>query len=131
MPSREEMNKQLLERMITEKVQMQYAKENGTRVDDQQLDKAIARIADTNGMSLQTFRDALEKDGISYGAFREDIRAEMVTQRLREREVENKIAVSEAEIDQFAAALGEMLGGCDSCGFRIADLSDVSVQIAQ
>jgi peptidyl-prolyl cis-trans isomerase SurA len=103
MPSREEMSKQLLERMIIEKVQMQFAKESGTRVDDLQLDKSIARIADTNGMSLQSFRDTLEKEGVTFASFREDIRAEMVTQRLREREVENKIAVSEAEVDQYLA----------------------------
>jgi peptidyl-prolyl cis-trans isomerase SurA len=101
MPSREEMTKQLLDRMIIEKVQLQYAKENGVRIDDLQLDKAIVRIADTNGMTLQGFRDALEKEGLTFGAFREDIRAEMVTQRVREREVENKIVVSEAEIDQY------------------------------
>jgi peptidyl-prolyl cis-trans isomerase SurA len=102
-PSRAELEKQLLERMITDRVQLQFAKETGMRVDDLQLDRAVARIAETNGMTLQAFRDVLERDGVPFGAFREDIRAEIVMQRLREREVENKLVVSESEIDGYLA----------------------------
>jgi peptidyl-prolyl cis-trans isomerase SurA len=102
-PGRDELTKQLLERMITDKVQLQFAKESGVRVDDQQLDRAVARIAESNNMTLQVFRDSLEKEGITFGAFREDIRAEIIMQRLREREVENRIAVSEGEIDSYLA----------------------------
>jgi peptidyl-prolyl cis-trans isomerase SurA len=102
-PGRDELTKQLLERMITDKVQLQFAKETGVRVDDQQLDRAIARIAESNNMSLQVFRDNLEKEGITFNAFRDDIRAEMIMQRLREREVENRIAVSEGEVDTYLA----------------------------
>jgi peptidyl-prolyl cis-trans isomerase SurA len=102
-PGRDELTKQLLERMITDKVQLQFAKETGVRVDDQQLDRAIARIAESNNMSLQVFRDNLEKEGITFNAFRDDIRSEMIMQRLREREVENRIAVSEGEVDTYLA----------------------------
>jgi peptidyl-prolyl cis-trans isomerase SurA len=100
-PSRPELEKQLLERMITDRVQMQFAKETGLRVDDLQVDRALGRIAETNGMTLQAFRDALERDGVPFGTFREDIRTEIVMQRLREREVENKLIVSESEIDGY------------------------------
>jgi peptidyl-prolyl cis-trans isomerase SurA len=102
-PGRDELTKQLLERMITDKVQLQFAKETGVRVDDQQLDRAVARIAESNNMSLQVFRDQLEKEGITFNAFRDDIRSEMIMQRLREREVENRIAVSEGEVDTYLA----------------------------
>jgi len=102
-PGREELTKQLLERMITDKVQLQYAKESGVRVDDQQLDRSVARIAESNNMTLQVFRDSLEKEGVPFRIFREDIRTEIILQRLREREVENKIAVSEGEVDSYLA----------------------------
>jgi peptidyl-prolyl cis-trans isomerase SurA len=102
-PSRSELEKQLLERMITDKVQLQFAKETGTRVDDLQLDRSIARIADSNNMTLQVFRDTLERDGLPFSMFREEIRGEIATQRLREREVENKIVVSDSEIEAYLA----------------------------
>lgn len=102
-PGRDELTKQLLERMIIDKVQLQYAKESGVRVDDQQLDRSVARIAESNNMNLQVFRDNIEKEGITFNSFREDIRNEIILQRLREREVENHIVVSEGEIDAYLA----------------------------
>ena len=102
-PSRTELEKQLLERMITDKVQLQFAKDTGTRVDDLQLDRSIARIADSNNMTLQVFRDTLERDGLPFSIFREEIRGEIAMQRLREREVENKIVVSDSEIEAYLA----------------------------
>jgi peptidyl-prolyl cis-trans isomerase SurA len=102
-PARSELTKQLLERMITDRIQLQYAKESGVRVDDQQLDRSIARIADGNHMTLQVFRDTIEKEGLTFAGFREDIRQEIVMQRLREREVENHIAVTEGEVDAYLA----------------------------
>jgi peptidyl-prolyl cis-trans isomerase SurA len=102
-PGRTELSKQLLERMITDRIQLQYAKESGVRVDDQQLDRSIARIAEGNNMTLQVFRDTIEKEGLTFAGFREDIRQEIVMQRLREREVENHIAVTEGEVDAYLA----------------------------
>jgi peptidyl-prolyl cis-trans isomerase SurA len=102
-PARTDLSKQLLERMITDKIQLQYAKESGVRVDDQQLDRSIARIAEGNNMTLQVFRDTIEKEGLTFSGFREDIRQEIVMQRLREREVENHIAVTEGEVDAYLA----------------------------
>jgi peptidyl-prolyl cis-trans isomerase SurA len=102
-PGRSELSKQLLERMIIDKIQLQYAKESGVRVDDQQLDRSIARIAEGNSMTLQVFRDNIEKEGLTYSGFREDVRSEIVMQRLREREVENHIVVTEGEVDAYLA----------------------------
>lgn len=101
LPPTDVLEKQVLERMITDRVQLQQARELGVRIDDLQLDQALQRIAASNNMSLANFRAALEKDGIPYARFREDIREEMTISRLREREVDNKIAVSEAEIEAF------------------------------
>jgi peptidyl-prolyl cis-trans isomerase SurA len=102
-PGRTELTKQLLERMITDRIQLQYAKESGVRVDDQQLDRSIARIAEGNNMTLQVFRDNIEKEGLTFAGFREDVRSEIVMQRLREREVENHIIVTEGEVDAYLA----------------------------
>ncbi len=100
-PPREALEKQILERMITDRVQLQFAKETGLRVDDADLDRAINRIAQENKLTLQQLREALDKDGIPFPSFREDIRNEIIMTRLREREVENKIVVTESEVDNF------------------------------
>lgn len=101
LPPRPVLEKQVLDRMITEHVQLQYAKETGLRVDDGQLDAAITRIAEDNKMSLAVLRATLEKDGISFGRFREDVRSQIVMARLREREVDNRIVITDSEVDNF------------------------------
>jgi peptidyl-prolyl cis-trans isomerase SurA len=103
-PPRAVVEKQLLERMIGDRVQVQFAKESGVRVDDAELERAIQRIAEQNKLSLQTLRETLERDGVPYAKFREDIRAEILMSRLREREVDNKIVVTESEIDSLLSA---------------------------
>ena len=104
LPPREVLEQQMLERLIMDKVQLQHAKEIGLRVDDAQLEQALQRIAASNQMSLPQFRDALQKDGVSFAKFREDIRSEMTIARVREREVESKIVISEGEIDNFLSS---------------------------
>jgi len=103
LPPRDVLEKQLLERLIVDRVQLQFAREIGLRVADAELDAALRRIAGNNRLSLAEFRAALERDGIEWSRFREDIRAEMTVSRLREREVENRIVVSDGEIDNYLA----------------------------
>ena len=105
------LDKQLLERLITERVLLQYAKETGIRVDDTQVERTIARIAQDNKLSADDFRKAVEREGIPYAKYREDIRNEITIQRLREREVEGRITVSDAEVDNFLATLNAQTGG--------------------
>ncbi|MBK7024287.1 MAG: peptidylprolyl isomerase [Sulfuritalea sp.] len=105
LPPREVLEKQLLERMITDRVQLQYAKETGLRVSDLDLDAAMRRIAEGNKLPLQDFRAALEKDGIAWAKFREEIREEIVLSRLREREVQSRVVVTDGEIDNYLANL--------------------------
>ncbi|WP_229214775.1 peptidylprolyl isomerase [Duganella sp. HH101] len=104
MPDPADLRRQLLERMIVERAQLQMAKEMGVRVDDQQLDRAIGRIAEAQKLTVQDLRNQMEKDGTPYAAFREDIREEIIMQRLREHEVDAKIQISEAEVESFLAA---------------------------
>ncbi len=99
LPDRRILMRQVLEKMIMDSVQLQYAKDAGIRVDDTQLDQAIGRIAEENKLALAAFRVAVEKEGVTWGKFREEIRNEIVLAHLREREVENRINVSDSEID--------------------------------
>ena len=106
MPPRDVLQKQLLERMIVTRAQMQLARESGIRIDDIMLDRAVARIAEQNQLSVQSFRDQLERDGLSFARFREEIREEITLQRLREREVDNKLQIADSEVDNYLAAAG-------------------------
>lgn len=103
LPPTEVLQKQLLERMIVERSQLQLAKEYGMRVDDIMLDRAVARIAEQNKMNLQQFRNQIEADGVTFASFREEIRDEIVLQRLREREVESKLIINDSEVDNYLA----------------------------
>ncbi len=103
LPPENEMERQMLERLITDRAQIQAARENGLRIDDLQLDQTIARIAANNKMNVTQFRQALAQDGVEYTRFREDIRDEMTQARLREREVDSRLVISEAEIDNYLA----------------------------
>ena len=101
LPPRDVLEKQMLERLVMDKVQLQHARDTGLRVDDIQLDQALQRIAANNKMTLVQFREALRKDGIPFAKFREEIRDEMTIARVREREVESRIVISEGEIDNY------------------------------
>ena len=111
LPPQDELERQMLERLIMERTQLQYARESGLKIDDTQLDQAIGRIAAGNKMTPQQFRTALEKDGVQYAQFREEIRNEMVTVRLREREVDSKLIGSDGEIDNYLADQAAKGGG--------------------
>lgn len=104
LPSPQEFQRQVLERMIVDLAQLQLAKESGIRIDDATLDRAIARIAEQNKMTVPQFREQLEREGAPFKVFREEIREEIIMQRLREREVDNKVQVSESEVDNYLAA---------------------------
>lgn len=101
LPPAEVLERQVLERMITDRVQVQFALETGVRIDDLQLDRTVAMIAEQNRMSLPDFRRALEREGVPFDKFREDIRREIMISRLKEREVDSKIQIGESEIDNF------------------------------
>ncbi len=108
LPEASLLERQLLERLILEKVQLQMAQENGIRIDEVQLDRAIERVAQTNNLSLPDFRRELERDGVNFERFREEVRSQIMLTRLREREVDDRIEVNDTEIDLY---LEENKGG--------------------
>ena len=101
LPAREVLERQLLERLVTSKVLAQSAKETGLRVDDTQLQRAIERIAQENKTSPEQFRKTMESQGIDFNRFREELRNEILIARLKEREVDSKILITDAEIDNY------------------------------
>jgi len=101
LPPEDILRKQILERLISDTLQLQFAAQSGLKIDDAQLDKTIERIAEQNQLSLSDFKDTLAKDGISMTKFRSDIRNEITIARLREREVDSRINVTESEIDNL------------------------------
>ncbi|MGH8581934.1 MAG: peptidylprolyl isomerase [Gammaproteobacteria bacterium] len=102
-PPDSDLRRQALDRLVFLKVQLQLAAQSGLRVDDDTLNRAVSNIAAENKMSLSDFRDAVEREGMDFNTFREDVRNEIVVTRLRQREVDNLITVSEREIDNFIA----------------------------
>lgn len=119
-PPADVLQRQVLERMIVDRAQLQFARETGVRVDDATVNAAIARIAEQNGLSLPQFRARLEADGITFARFREDVRDDIVITRLREREVDRRIFVSEGEVDNF---LAERAGvAADATEYNIAQI---------
>jgi peptidyl-prolyl cis-trans isomerase SurA len=105
LPDRALLERQMLERLILEKAQVQLARDKGIRIDEVQLDRAVQRVAQQNNMSLADFRGALERDNVPFQAWREELREQIVLNRLREREVDDRIQVSDTEIDLFLAEL--------------------------
>jgi peptidyl-prolyl cis-trans isomerase SurA len=104
-PSSDALDKQVLERLITERSLLQFAKETGLRVDDTMVERAIQHIAQDNKLSPEEFKKALTEENITYAKYRDDIRSEITMQRLREREIDSKLTVSDAEVDHYLATL--------------------------
>jgi len=119
LPPADVLERQLLERLIIERAQLQLARETSLRVDDGMLERAIARIAENNKLSATELRAALERDGVSWSRFRDEIRTEIVLTRLREREVDNKVVVTDAEIDNFLTNNPDAFSGVE---FQLAHI---------
>jgi peptidyl-prolyl cis-trans isomerase SurA len=103
MPPRDVLQRQVLERMIVDRAQVQLARETGVRVDDGTVNAAVARVAEQNNMALPQFRARLESEGVGFVRFRDDVRDDIIMSRLRDREVDSKIQITEAEVENFLA----------------------------
>jgi peptidyl-prolyl cis-trans isomerase SurA len=110
-PAPDVLDRQVLDRLITERALLQYAKETGIRVDDTTVERTILRIAQENKLTPDEFRKVLDREGIAYRKYLEDIRKELVIQRLRDREIDSKIFVSDAEVDNYLATVAVQAGG--------------------
>ena len=120
-PANDVLDKQVLERLITQRALLQQAKEEGVKIDDTQVERAIQRIAQENKVSADDFRKLLARENIPFAKYRDDIRNEMIVQRLREREVDSKVQVTDAEVDQYLATLRVQNAGGDT-EYRLAHI---------
>ena len=111
LPPPEILKRQVLDQMITERAQVQQAKEAGVRIEDNELSQAIDRIAANQKMSANQLRQIVERDGMTWTDFREGIRDQMMVARIREREVDAKVMVTPGEVDNFLANQGSSGAG--------------------
>jgi peptidyl-prolyl cis-trans isomerase SurA len=103
LPPIEILREQVLDRMISKRLQLQTADRLGLSVDDDTVTKAIANIAETNNITLLQLREVLERDGISFQQFREQLREDILINRLKQKEVINRIVITDQDIDNFLA----------------------------
>ncbi|MGZ5847075.1 MAG: peptidylprolyl isomerase [Ramlibacter sp.] len=116
LPSRNELARLVLERLISEKAQLQLAQENGIHIDDSQVDQAEAAVARQYDMDVPQLRRQLAAEGVSLASFRQDLRNQITLTRLRQREVESRVRVSEADIDQY---IREQQGATDAAATEL------------
>lgn len=98
------LEQQVLERLIVENLQLQIGERSGIRITDEELNQAVGTIAQRNNMTVDQFRAALTRDGLSYDDARDQIRREMIISRVRQRRVAERIQVSEQEVKNFLAS---------------------------
>jgi peptidyl-prolyl cis-trans isomerase SurA len=114
-PPTEQLHKEVLERLIGERAQLQYAREQGLKVDDGALAQAELSIARQNQLtSVEELHRRIEKDGLTVKDFRDDVSNQVLLARLREREIEPRIKVTDSEVDAFIREqTGAPVGGID------------------
>lgn len=103
LPPSAELKRQVLERLVSEQIQQNIAKEQGVKVLDTELDRILSSVAGQNKLSVAEFKAKVEKEGTSFNRYKEDLRKEVISARLREQEVDARVRVSEAEIDNYIA----------------------------
>ena len=101
LPPRAEFARQVLERLISEKAQLQVARENGVKIDETQVDQAEQTVARQNQIAVPELRRRLEADGIPLAQFRNELRDQLLLTRLRERELDSRVKVNDLEVDQY------------------------------
>jgi peptidyl-prolyl cis-trans isomerase SurA len=105
------LRQQVLDTLIDERVLVTNARDSGVRIDDVELDRAVANIAAQNQLTMQQLRDRLRSEGIEFGKFRDSIKDKMLVERVREREVASRIQISDAEIDALIEQRRAASGG--------------------
>lgn len=127
MPPRSELVPQIIERLISDKAQLQMARQSGVRVDEAAIDNAMLTVARQNQISVEELPRRLLADGISYNQFRADLRDEIMVSRLRQREVESRVSVNEQDIDTF---LREQEGGSDPASIEL-NLAQILIAVPE
>lgn len=103
LPPAAELKKQVLERLISERIQEGLARDTGIKIADKELDKIIENIAAQNKTTVDNLKAKIEKEGLTFNKYREDLRKEVQISRLRERDVDARVQISDAEIDGYIA----------------------------
>ncbi|AHE97928.1 peptidylprolyl isomerase [Thioalkalivibrio paradoxus] len=103
-PDRDALVRQVMERMVLERIQLQEAERVGIRIDELTLNRTMENIAAENNLTLRQLRNALQAEGVDFNQFREQIRDELTIAQLRRRQVEDRLRVGEQEIDDLIAA---------------------------
>jgi len=112
LPPRQTLAKEVLERLILEKVQVQQARDSGIKVDDWAVTQAEQTVARQNDITPEEMYRRLAADGISRERFREDLRNQLLALRVRERDVESRVRVSELDVDQYLREQQQAAGAC-------------------
>ncbi len=107
MPPEAQLNQQALDLLINEKAQLQQATEQGIRIDDDQVDQAEANVAASNQLSREAFQQRLAQEGLTVSAFRQQLRNQIALSRLREREVDARIRITDKDIEEFLREQGQ------------------------
>ncbi len=111
LPPTAELRKQVLDQLIDERVQITNARENGPKVDDSELERAVGNVALQNQMTLAQLRDRLRQQGIAYNTFRNNVRDQLLTERVREREVNARIRIGNDEVEALIDKRRSAAGG--------------------
>jgi len=121
-PPPDALRRQVLERLVLRRIQLQIARDSGMRVDDESLNRTILRIAEQNALTLREFRDAVERDGVDYVQFREEIRDDIMIAEVRRRRVENQINISQRDIDDHISMMESRGAEADRHRYRIGQI---------
>jgi peptidyl-prolyl cis-trans isomerase SurA len=121
-PPRAELANSVLERLISERAQVQLARDSGIRVDDSAIDLAIQNVARQNQLTVQQLRQRLREDGIDFNNFRNNLRDELLLTRVREREIEPRVKITDAELDQFIREQREASNATGSVSLHLAQI---------
>ena len=115
------LQQQVLERLVLERLQLQVAERLGIRVDDEDLNRAVANIAERNNLSIEEFSEILARDGYPFAAFRENIRNEMLISRVRQRQIASRIQVRDRETE-IPIGIAEVNGTYSDHGYSLVSI---------
>jgi len=119
LPPDDALLKQVLEVLIDERAQLTHARDAGVRIDEGEIDRTVVSVATQNRLTVPQLRERLQRDGIDYAQFRRNLRDQLLLERVREREVQALIKISDSEID---ALLASRASGAAPAQYNVAQL---------
>lgn len=123
LPADAQLRKEVVEALINERVIITYARDSGMKVDEAELDRAVANVAAANKMSLDTLRERLKAEGLDMTRFRNNLRDQILAERTREREVQGRLRISDADVERFMEEQAAQRG-------RVATLNLAQILVA-